>query len=239
MDGLGPTSGGEVAVAQYAGVMLALAPQLGAGPLRVLCVGAHCDDIDIGCGGTLLTLQRRKGDIRIDWAILSGGAERRREAARAMSLFVKPANRGELLFGDFVDGRLPAQYLEVKNFFESLKRLPVPQLILCHERDDRHQDHRIVNEMVWNTFRDHLVLEYEIPKWDGGLGNPNVYVAISRAHAQAKAKALLKAYATQAQRDWFTAETFMAMLRMRGIECRSSSGYAEAFYGRKLQFITP
>ena len=215
--------------------MLGLIPDNGSRSLRVLCVGAHCDDVEIGCGGTLLTLQRRKQPVEIHWAILSGTQERRRETARGMALLVKPGNRGEIIFGDFRDGRLPAQYQEVKSFFENLKRLPNPDLILCHEREDRHQDHRMVNEMIWNTFRNHLVLEYEVPKWDGGLGTPNVFIPISRAHAERKVKALMTAYATQARRDWFTPDTFLGLLRLRGIECRSASGYAEAFHGRKLQ----
>ncbi len=204
--------------------------------LRVLCIGAPCDDIEIGCGGTLRVLQSRGRPPTIDWVVLSGGDERRLETQRAMHMLVEASCRGELLFGDFADGRFPAEYAEIKDFCESLKRLPVPDLILCHERDDRHQDHRLVNEMVWNTFRDHAVLEYEIPKWDGGLGHPNVYVPLSADDAAAKVDALLTAYATQAGRDWFNRDTFMAMLRLRGIECRSPSGYAEAFHGRKLVF---
>lgn len=202
---------------------------------RVLCVGAHCDDIEIGCGATLLVLQQQPGRLTIDWAVLSGSAARRREALQARRLLVKPAARGALLFGDFRDGRLPAQYAEVKDYIEALKkRLPAPDLVLCHERDDRHQDHRVVNEMVWNTFRDQLVLEYEIPKWDGGLSSPNVYVQITRQQGLSKVRALLRAYPSQARRDWFTADTFMALLRLRGIECRSPSGLAEAFHGRKI-----
>jgi len=216
--------------------MLDLIPGLQArGTLRVLCVGAHCDDIEIGCGATLLALQERTGRVQVDWAILSGNTQRQRESRNAMTSLIGTKVRGNLRFGDFQDGRLPAQYLEVKEFFESLKTLPRPDLILCHEREDRHQDHRIVNEMVWNSFRDHLVLEYEIPKWDGGLGQPNVYVPVTTAQAQKKVRALLRAYRTQSNRDWFTAETFMAMLRLRGIECRAPSGLAEAFYGRKLR----
>lgn len=205
------------------------------GPKRVLCVGAHCDDIEIGCGGTLLALQQTR-NLRIDWVVLSGTAERRAEATAAMHALVAPKARGELLFGDFQDGRFPAQYSQVKEFFESLKKLSPPDLILCHERDDRHQDHRAVNEMVWNTFRDHVVLEYEIPKWDGGLGQPNFYVPVTAAQARAKVDALLRSYRSQAKRDWFTRETFTSMLRLRGIECRSPSGYAEGFHGRKLRF---
>ena len=204
--------------------------------LRVLCVGAHCDDIEIGCGATLLAMQGRLGKLAVEWAVLCGSAERRRESTKAMGLLLQPRARAGILFGDFADGRLPAQYAQTKEFFESLKRRRArPDLILCHERNDRHQDHRIVNEMVWNTFRDHLVLEYEIPKWDGGLGQPNVYVGVSRQQAKAKVAALLRAHRTQAGRDWFTAETFLGLMRLRGIECRSPSGYAEAFHGRKLQ----
>jgi LmbE family N-acetylglucosaminyl deacetylase len=203
---------------------------------RLLCVGAHCDDIEIGCAATLLALQGRAKRLVIDWVVLSGTAKRREEAELAMRMLVLAANRGKLLFGDFPDGQFPAAYGAIKDFCESLKRLPRPDLILCHERDDRHQDHRIVNEVIWNTFRDHVVLEYEIPKWDGGLGQPNVYVPVEAKQARAKVNALLKAYRTQRGRSWFTRDTFMAMLRLRGIECRSPSGYAEAFYGRKLRF---
>ena len=204
--------------------------------LRILCVGAHCDDIEIGCGATLRVLQDRVPKPTIDWVVLSGTAERRLETQRALKMLVAPACRGELRFGDFADGRFPAMYGEIKDFCEALKDGPGPDLILCHERDDRHQDHRIVNEMVWNTFRDHVILEYEIPKWDGGLGQPNVYVPLDAKSVDAKLHALIKSYRSQANRDWFTRDTFMAMLRLRGLECRSPTGYAEAFYGRKLRF---
>lgn len=204
--------------------------------LRVLCVGAHCDDIEIGCGGTLLTLQTRGQKPIIDWAVLSGTEQRRSETQRAMRMLVRPASRGELAFGDFPDGRFPSAYAAIKDFCELLKRRPNPDLILCHDRDDRHQDHRIVNEMIWNTFRRNVVLEYEIPKWDGGLGQPNVYVPVSAKDAATKVDSLLKAYRSQEGRDWFTRDTFMSLLRLRGVECRSPSGYAEAFHGRKLVF---
>jgi LmbE family N-acetylglucosaminyl deacetylase len=204
--------------------------------LRILCVGAHCDDIEIGCGATLRALQRRGQKPVIDWVVLSGTGERHKETQRAMRMLVRPGCRGELQFGDFPDGRFPAVYMEIKNFCEALKGRPHPDLILCHERDDRHQDHRVVNEMIWSTFRDHVVLEYEIPKWDGGLGQPNVYVPVDAKDAGAKVDALMKAYQSQADRHWYTRDTFMAMLRLRGLECRSQSGYAEAFHGRKLRF---
>ncbi|HEV7609468.1 MAG TPA: PIG-L deacetylase family protein [Steroidobacteraceae bacterium] len=216
--------------------MLSLVPNIkGSRPLRVLCIGAHCDDIEIGCGATLRALQSQRKATIIDWALLSGTSQRAAESTKAMSLLVPPRARGELMFGDFADGRFPADYARIKEFFESLKRLPRPDVIFCHERDDRHQDHRVVNEMTWNTFRDHIVLEYEIPKWDGGLGQPNVYVPVTAKQADAKVKALLRAHRSQLGRDWFTAETFMALMRLRGIECRAESGLAEAFHGRKLR----
>jgi LmbE family N-acetylglucosaminyl deacetylase len=204
-------------------------------PRRVLCVGAHCDDIEIGCGATLLVLQA-KGRVRIDWVVLSGSEQRRAETRAAMQALVRPAARGRLTFGDFADGRFPAQYAALKDFVESVKRAGRPDLILCHERDDRHQDHRLVNELIWNTFRDQVVLEYEIPKWDGGLGQPNLYVPVSAGAARRKVRTLLSAFRSQRERAWFTAETFMAMLRLRGIECNAPSGYAEAFHARKLRF---
>jgi LmbE family N-acetylglucosaminyl deacetylase len=203
---------------------------------RVLCVGAHCDDIEIGCGATLQVLQDQGRQPVIDWVVLSGTEERRNETRCAMQMLLRPPSRGELLFGDFPDGRFPASYAQLKEFFESLHDKLHPDLILCHARDDRHQDHRIVNEMMWNTFRDHVMLEYEVPKWDGDLGQPNVYVAVDAKAAAAKVDALLGSYATQSGRQWFTRDSFMALLRLRGIECRSPSGYAEAFHGRKLCF---
>jgi len=216
--------------------MLSLVPQLREKrALRVLCIGAHCDDIEIGCGATLRALQAKRSECVIDWVLLSGSAERVAESTLASRLLLAPRARGELRFGDFTDGRFPAEYARIKEFFEGLKTLPRPDVILCHERDDRHQDHRIVNEMVWNTFRDQLVFEYEIPKWDGGLGQPNVYVPVTAKQADAKIKALLRAHRSQLGRDWFTADTFMALMRLRGIECRSESGLAEAFHGRKLR----
>jgi LmbE family N-acetylglucosaminyl deacetylase len=204
--------------------------------LRLLCVGAHCDDIEIGCAATLLAIQGRANRVVIDWVVLSGSAQRQKETKFAMEMLVLAANRGKLVFGDLPDGRFPAVYDKLKDFCERLKRLPRPDLILCHERNDLHQDHRIVNEVIWNTFRDNLVLEYEVPKWDGGLGQPNVYVPVDADQARVKVNSLLRAYGSQKGKDWFTRDTFMAILRLRGVECRSPSGYAEAFHGRKLRF---
>jgi LmbE family N-acetylglucosaminyl deacetylase len=215
--------------------MLDLVAKSGRGRTRILCLGAHCDDIEIGCGGALLALQQR-ANITIDWVVMSGSPERRAETRNAMRAIVRPAARGELMFGEFSDGRFPAEYAGMKDFIEGVKAdLRRADVVLTHEQDDRHQDHRMVNELTWNTFRDHVVLEYEIPKWDGGLGQPNVYVPVSAAQAKAKVDALLSAHKSQLRRDWFSRETFMGLLRLRGMECRSPSGYAEAFHGRKLR----
>ena len=215
--------------------MLGLVPSLcDDQPMRVLCIGAHCDDIEIGCGGALLALQQAGWVSRIDWVVLSGTDLRRAETERSMEMFITPDMRGELLFGKFYDGSMPGQYLEVKAFFERLKANRQFDLILTHERNDLHQDHRLVNEMTWSTFRDSIVLEYEIPKWDGGLGQPNIFVPISREQAQEKIRILMDCYQSQSGRDWFDPATFEAMLRIRGVECRAMSGKAEAFFGRKV-----
>ncbi|MBV6416781.1 MAG: hypothetical protein CMLOHMNK_01396 [Steroidobacteraceae bacterium] len=207
------------------------------GKARILCVGAHCDDIEIGCAGALQALLRTQAGVRVDWVVLSGSARRRREAQDSMRRLIGPRQRGALEFGEFPDGCFPAHYGEIKAFFEAQKARPAPDLIFCHERADRHQDHRIVNEMVWNTFRDHLVLEYEVPKWDGSAFEPNVYVPISGAQLGRKVAHLRAAYPSQRGRDWFTAETFKGLARLRGVECRASSGYAEAFCVRKARLI--
>jgi LmbE family N-acetylglucosaminyl deacetylase len=218
-------------------MMLRLALDAAAGRrLRVLCIGAHSDDIEIGCGGTLLHLQGRRGGLLVDWVVLSGDATRQREAAAAMRRFLRPANRGSLTCRDFPDGRFPAAYDAIKDFVESLKARHAPDLIFCHERDDRHQDHRLVNEVVWSTFRDHLVLEYEIPKWDGGLGQPNLFVPLTRPQVRRKVESILSSHHSQSGRDWFDAEVFRGLLRLRGVECRAPSGYAEAFHARKIRF---
>ncbi len=206
--------------------------------LRVLCIGAHCDDIEIGCGGTLLALQDAGRIAAIDWVILSGDVTRRAESEQAMARLVSPAQRGRLKYGKFTDGAMPGEYAALKAFFETLKGLPAPDLVFTHERDDRHQDHRIASELAWTVFRDQLLLEYEVPKWDGGLGLPNVYVPLERETAERKIETLLECHASQRSRDWFDRETFLAILRLRGLECRAPSGLAEAFHGRKLRLST-
>jgi LmbE family N-acetylglucosaminyl deacetylase len=201
--------------------------------LRVLCIGAHCDDIEIGCGATLLRLADER-PLEVTWLILSSTAERAREARVSAGRFLRAARSSTLLIEALRDGYLPADWAEAKDAIEALKRQARPDVIFTAERDDRHQDHRVVSELTWNTFRDHLILEYEIPKYDGGLGAPNCYVPLTRATAQQKARLLVASYPTQRARAWFSADTFMALMRLRGVECNAPEGYAEAFHARKV-----
>jgi LmbE family N-acetylglucosaminyl deacetylase len=214
--------------------MIGLALPAGREPRRVLCIGAHCDDIEIGCAGALLQLQKADANLCIDWVVLTGEESRRGETVAARDLLIQPACRGELLFGGFPDSRLPTAYGELKEFFGTLRTRFRPDIIFCHDKNDAHQDHRLVNEMVWGGFRDHLILEYEIIKWDGDLGRPNVYVPLDQEAVQKKIDVLMQTYGSQRSKDWFTPDTFLAVMRVRGIECRAPSGHAEAFHGRKI-----
>jgi LmbE family N-acetylglucosaminyl deacetylase len=217
-------------------IVLNLLPGLArARRLEILCIGAHCDDIEIGCGATLLSLQN-KFPCRIHWSILSSTPERRAEADEAMRVFVNPKARGQLAIGDLRDGHLPNFLPEAKSFMESVRRKIKPQLIFTTREADRHQDHRLTNEVTWQTFRDHMICEYEIPKYDGDLATPNCYVPVSARMAAQKTAKLLKLYGSQRNKHWFTGSTFDALLRLRGIECRSPSGLAEAFHCRKFVF---
>jgi LmbE family N-acetylglucosaminyl deacetylase len=203
-------------------------------PLTVLCLGAHADDIEVGCGGTVLEITARRPGSLFHWVVLCARGQRRKEASASAEFFLKQAGTRSLTFEDFRDGFLPYEGARVKEFFERIKGEVQPDLVLTHCRGDLHQDHRLVNELTWNTFRDHLILEYEIPKYDGDLGQPNVFVPISRASAAAKAEGIVEHFASQQGKHWFGEETFLALLRLRGIEARAPSGYAEAFYGRKI-----
>jgi LmbE family N-acetylglucosaminyl deacetylase len=213
--------------------MLELNLGKGRGPLKVLCVGAHSDDIEIGCGGLILSLLKRRRPLHVTWVVFSGSREREREARRGAAAFLKGAARTSVIIKQFKDGHFPYEGTAIKAVFESLK--PVnPDVVLTHYRDDRHQDHRVLSDLTWNTFRDHLVLEYEIPKFDGDLGVANCFVPLDRATCVRKVKHLQAVFGTQRDKHWFSDETFMALMRLRGMECRASSGYAEAFYGRKV-----
>lgn len=203
-------------------------------PLSVLCVGAHSDDIELGCGGVVLKLQLEFPGIHIDWVVFGAEAQRAQEARASAERFTQAAgSRCVNIFG-FRDGFFPYIGAEIKECFEALKSRVLPDLIFTHHLHDRHQDHRFVAELTWNTFRNHLILEYEIVKYDGDLGHPNVYVPLSRDTCDGKVSALVKHFQSQREKHWFHEETFMAAMRIRGVECNAEDGFAEAFYGRKL-----
>ena len=201
--------------------------------LRVLCLGAHCDDIEIGCGATLLRLAAER-PIDVTWVVLCSDAARAAETRRSAMRFLRGARRRELRIETLRDGYLPAQWSQAKDIVESLKQLRRPDLIFTHERDDRHQDHRLVCELTWNTFRDHTIFEYEVAKYDGGLGQPNCYAPVTRTVAQRKAALLQACYPSQHGKPWFHREAILALMRLRGIECNAAEGWAEAFHARKV-----
>lgn len=202
-------------------------------PLKILCIGSHSDDIEIGCGGTLLRLAEQYGNCEFHWTVFSAIGVREDEARKAALLFAGPRLKGSLL-KTFRDGFMPYDGAEVKTVFENeLKKLS-PDLIFTHNGKDAHQDHRLISELTWNTFRDHLILEYEIPKYDGDLGQPSVFVSLDRELCEKKVRYIIDSFASQRAKDWFDENTFMALMRLRGMECHSHSGYAEAFFSRKL-----
>jgi len=206
----------------------------GGRPPRILCLGAHADDIEIGCGGTLLALRTRRPAPRVDWAVFSGDSGRQGEARRSAAHMLPGRGRGRLRLHGFPDGLFPAHREAVKKAVRRLSADTGADVVFTHARDDLHQDHRLLSELTWNEFRRHLVLEYEIPKWDGDLGRPNFFVPISRAVLERKIRHLLAVFGSQRSRDWFDPETFRGLARLRGVECRSRSGFAEAFHARKL-----
>jgi LmbE family N-acetylglucosaminyl deacetylase len=200
----------------------------------VLCLGAHCDDIEIGAGATVLKLVAAQPALRVHWVIFSATELRAAEARASASDFLAAAASFDLQIQTFSDGFFPAEGQAIKRYFEELKTQVTPDLVLTHYRDDRHQDHRMISDLTWNTFRDHLVLEYEVPKFDGDLGHPNCFVPIDDEQRAFKVDTILRHYASQRAKEWFTGETFNALMRIRGVECRSRTGYAEAFHARKV-----
>jgi LmbE family N-acetylglucosaminyl deacetylase len=207
----------------------------GARPIeRVLAIGCHADDIEIGCGGTLLRLAAMYPEVEVLWVVLTADVARADEARRSSADFTEGFDSARVLLGGFRDGFLPYEGGAVKEFFEALKDEIVPDVIFTHQRGDLHQDHRLACELTWNTFRDHLVLEYEIPKYDGDLGAPNVFVHLDEPTVNRKIELLLAHFGSQSERRWFKDDLFRALLRLRGMESNSPSGQAEAFYSRKL-----
>jgi LmbE family N-acetylglucosaminyl deacetylase len=200
----------------------------------VLALGAHSDDIEIGCGGTLLELAARCPKAKVYWMVLGASGDRLGEARASASAFTRGFASSEIIVEGFRDGYLPYSGGTVKHWFEELKHAISPDLILTHQRNDLHQDHRHISELTWNTFRDHLILEYEIPKYDGDLGAPNVFVPLSELTAKRKVELILTHFKTQLDKHWFTADIFHSLMRLRGMEAHAPSGKAEAFYGRKV-----
>ena len=199
--------------------------------LNVLCLGAHCDDIEIGCGGTLLELRRQREKVNLKWVVFSSDAERQSESVAAASEILK--SDVVTSFHSFRDGYFPAEYGELKKKFESLKTAFDPDVIFTHYQHDYHQDHRVISEITSSTFRSHLILEYEIPKYDGDLGNPSVFVPLTKETSMKKARIVVEANQSQREKHWFTEDTFLSLMRLRGVQCGAVDGYAEAFYNRK------
>jgi LmbE family N-acetylglucosaminyl deacetylase len=211
-----------------------LLAELGKRPLHVLCLGAHSDDIEIGCGGTLLRLLEAQPAAHMDWVVFSSTVPRRREALRSAGLFLKGVKSKNVAIRSYRDGFFPYMGAKIKEEFERLKRRSNPGLIFTHYRHDLHQDHRLLNELTWNTFRNHLILEYEIPKFDGDLGSPNLFSPLDESTCRKKASFLRQAFSTQSSKQWFSDDTFLALMRLRGVEASSPTGFAEAFYARKV-----
>lgn len=218
--------------------MLPLAPDRSArSPINILCLGSHSDDLEIGCGGTILKLAEAWKKAHFCWVVFSADeAERRREARRSAGLFLKKAHRKTVVIKDFRTSFFPYSGEEIKEYFEELKASFKPDLIFTHCRHDLHQDHRVINQLTWNTWRNHLILEYEVPKYDGDLGIPNFFVHLDEKICRKKIQFLLRCFQTQGNKHWFSADTFQALLRLRGIESASPVKYAEAFYARKVVF---
>ena len=214
--------------------MLGLDFRLPAGRAPVfLFIGAHCDDIEIGCGGAVLELLARHPAARVHWVVLSSNELRAKEARKAARMMLRGRPDASVQVHGFRESHFPWEAPAIKACFESLKPL-APDVVFTHCRDELHQDHRTVGELSWNTFRNHVILEYEIPKFDGGLGSPSVFVPLSAAACKRKVDVLMKCFPSQAAKPWFTPETFLGLMRIRGVECNAPSGYAEAFYSRKL-----
>jgi LmbE family N-acetylglucosaminyl deacetylase len=204
------------------------------GGYELLCLGAHSDDLEIGCSGTVLRLLAELPIARITWVVLSGNPARAKEARRGARRVLGQHRGARVIQQTFRDGFFPYVAVPIKEFFERLKREVHPDLILTHYREDRHQDHRLVSELTYNTFREHLLLEYEIFKVDGDLGRPNVYVPLGTATVRKKVSILDACFGSQRDHRWFSEDAFRGLMRLRGVEAVSPSGYAEAFYGRKL-----
>ncbi len=218
--------------------MIPLLPFMGGEPLTLLCLGAHSDDIEIGAGGTILSWLASGARLHVHWCVLSATGPRGDEAATSAQAFLRGTMSKTIELGEHRDGYFPYAP-ELKDRFETLKRIVNPDIVLTHRRDDAHQDHRIVCQLTWNTFRDHLILEYEIPKWDGDIGQPNAYIPLSAEIIERKCALLDEHFGSQRSKDWFDADTFRGLARLRGMECRAPDHYAEGFIMRKTVLCAP
>jgi LmbE family N-acetylglucosaminyl deacetylase len=214
--------------------MLPLSRLDGTGPLDILCIGAHSDDIEIGCAATLLKFVQAGRQLRVTWVVLSAIGGRAEEARRSAEQLLGDAVELHLRLSSFRDAYFPADFAAIKGHIGELRRQTNPDVVFTHSPDDRHQDHRLVAELTWQAWRDHLILEYEIPKYEGDLGRPNLFVTASAAAADAKVEHLLRHFGSQRSKDWFSRETFLALMRLRGVESRAPDGFAEGFFARKL-----
>jgi LmbE family N-acetylglucosaminyl deacetylase len=206
---------------------------------RVLCLGAHSDDIEIGCGGTVLRMIEQSKSIEFYWIVLSSNPRRAKEAESSANAFLGRARKKTVVVKSFRDGFLAYLGPPVKECFEELKKVFTPDVIFTHSRHDLHQDHRLVCELTWNTFRDHFILEYEVPKYDADLRSPNFFVPLSDAQARRKVNSLMRYFTTQQNKRWFREELFYGLMRLRATEAASPARYSEAFYCRKVVLATP
>jgi LmbE family N-acetylglucosaminyl deacetylase len=208
----------------------------GRGLSRILALGAHPDDIEIGCGGALLRLLAESRELEVLWAVFAASSERAREARSSADAFLAGASKARVVVHDYRDGFLPYSGGAVKDDFEALKGEFSPDLVFTHYRHDRHQDHRLISDLTWNTWRDHLILEYEIPKYDGDFGSPNLFAPLPVATLERKIELLTSHFVSQAGKPWFTPDLFRAVARIRGMESAAPGGFAEGFYCRKACF---
>jgi LmbE family N-acetylglucosaminyl deacetylase len=201
-------------------------------PVNILCLGAHCDDIEIGAGGTLLKIFRDYEIAAVNWIVFASDEIRKKEAVASAEKFLVDIPEKNIQIKSYRDGYLPYQAPEIKEYFESVKNEFSPDLIFTHYRNDRHQDHRLISDLTWNTWRNHVIFEYEIPKYDGDLGIPNFYVPLDEEHINKRNEILMETFLSQRSKHWFDKATFCALPRLRGME--SATQFAEAFYTRKI-----
>lgn len=203
-------------------------------PLRILCLGAHCDDIEIGCGASLLNILEQSPNSIIYWVVFGSTGIRAKEAIASAEHILRSTKKSSIIVKNFRTSYFPYEGAGIKDYFEEIKDEFQPDLVFSHYGKDRHQDHKLISQLTWNTFRDHAILEYEVPKYDGGLGSPQLFIPITEENVNEKVRILMTNFQSQKNKPWFTESTFLGLMRLRGLECNSPSGYAESFYTRKM-----